>query len=230
MTEIGRWRPGRDPGARRPRIERSEIAKGRSLSPKGSAGGRWQPTGAYSLAVASACQRAQRWQAAELARLEKAIATHLAAQPALAADIARLTAIPGIGTKTAEEEEGNSGGRWVGEHRLLAVELPRHCKNARAVAAWLCLVPRQSQSGTSVHKASRIGHAAPALRDKLYFPALTAMRHDPRSIVFAQRLRSAGKTPMQILFAVLHKLVHNAFALLKSSAAYNPNHALLQTT
>lgn len=166
-------------------------------------------------ALRQSLQRAQRWLAAELARLEKAIATHLTAQPALYADIARLQAIPGIGAKTA---------------RLLAAEIPRHFKNARAVAAWLGLVPRQSQSGTSVHKASRIGHAAPLLRDKLYFPALTAMRHDPRSIVFAQRLRVAGKTPMQIIFAVLHKLVRTAFALLKSSAAYNPNHVLFQTT
>jgi transposase len=81
-----------------------------------------------------------------------------------------------------------------------------------------------------VQKASRIGHAAPELRDKLYFPAVTALRRDPRSKAFAERLRAAGKTPMQIIFALLHKLVRTAFALLKSSATYNPNHALFQTT
>jgi transposase len=166
-------------------------------------------------ALRQSLQRAVKWLAAELARLEKAIAAHLAESPALSSDISRLQAIPGIGQKSA---------------RLLAAELPRHFKNARAVAAWLGLVPRQCQSGTSVQKASRIGHAAPVLRDKLYFPALTALRHHPRSKAFAERLRAAGKTPMQILFAVLHKLVRTAFALLKSSAHYNPNHALFQTT
>lgn len=160
-------------------------------------------------------QRSLKWLAAELVRLEKAVAAHLANSPALAADITRLQAIPGCGQKTA---------------RLLAAEIPRHFKNARAVAAWLGVVPRQCQSGTSVRQASRIGHAAPELRSKLYFPALTALRHDPRSKAFAERLRTAGKTPMAIVFAVLHKLVRTAFALLKSTADYNPNHTLFSTT
>jgi len=165
-------------------------------------------------ALRQSLQRAAKWLAAELARLEKTIAAHLAESPALAADITRLQAIPGIGEKSA---------------RLLAAEIPRHFKNARAVAAWLGLVPRQCRSGTSVQKASRIGHAAPQLRDKLYFPAVTALRCDPRSKAFAERLRAAGKTPMQIVFAVLHKMVRTAFALLRSKADYNPNHALFQT-
>jgi transposase len=166
-------------------------------------------------ALRQSLQRSLRWLAAELVRLEKALAAHLAQSLPLAADITRLQAIPGVGEKTA---------------RLLAAEIPRHFKNARSVAAWLGVVPRQCQSGTSVRKASRIGHAAPELRHKLYFPALTAMRCDPRSKAFADRLRGTGKTPMAILFAVLHKLVRTAFALLKSSADYNPNHAFFPTT
>ena len=162
-------------------------------------------------ALRQSLQRSLRWLAAELARLEKAVTAHLAACPELAADITRLQAIPGIGQKTA---------------RLLAAEIPRHFKNARAVAAWLGVVPRQCQSGTSVRKASRIGQAAPELRHKLYFPALSAMQHDPRSKAFADHLRSAGKSSMAILFAVLHKLVRTAFAMLKSHSAYDPNHTL----
>jgi transposase len=172
-------------------------------------------TAAPAPALRQSLQRSLRWLAAELARLEKALATHLAKSPELSADITRLQAIPGCGQKTA---------------RLLAAEIPRHFKNARSVAAWLGVVPRQCQSGTSVRKASRIGRAAPELRRKLYFPALTAMRHDPRSKAFADRLRAAGKTPMAILFAVLHKLVRTAFALLKSTTAYNPHHSLFPTT
>ncbi len=165
-------------------------------------------------ALRQSLQRSAKWLAAELARLEKAVATHLRNSPELAADITRLEAIPGCGRKTA---------------RLLAAELPRHFKNARSVAAWLGVVPRQCQSGTSVRKASRIGHAAPELRSKLYFPALTALRCDPRSKAFAERLRAAGKTPMAIVFAVLHKMVRTAFALLQSKADYNPNHTLFTT-
>ena len=166
-------------------------------------------------ALRQSLRRSAKWLAAELARLEKAVAAHLAGSPELAADVTRLEAIPGCGKKTA---------------RLLAAEIPRHFKNARAVAAWLGVVPRQCQSGTSVRKASRIGHAAPELRSKLYFPALSAMRHDPRSKAFAERLRAAGKTPMAIVFALLHKLVRTAFALLTSKADYNPFHTLFSTT
>ena len=166
-------------------------------------------------ALRQSLQRSAKWLAAELARLEKAVAAHLLKSLELAADILRLEAIPGVGQKTA---------------RLLAAEIPRHFKNARAVAAWLGVVPRQCQSGTSVRKASRIGHAAPELRSKLYFPAITAMRHDPRSKAFAERLRAAGKTPMAIVFAVLHKMVRTACALLQSKADYNPNHTLFSTT
>lgn len=162
-------------------------------------------------ALRQSLRRSLRWLAAELARLEKDLAAHLAASSALAQDVARLQAIPGIGEKTA---------------RLLTAELPRHFKNARAIAAWLGVVPRQCQSGTSVRKTSRIGHAAPLLRSRLYFPALTAMRHDPRSKAFAEKLRAAGKTPKSILFAVLHKLIRTAFALLQSSSTYDPNHSL----
>ena len=40
-----------DPPLAGPATERSEIAKGRSLCPKGSAGGRWQSTGVYWIAL-----------------------------------------------------------------------------------------------------------------------------------------------------------------------------------
>ena len=165
-------------------------------------------------ALRQSLRRSAKWLAAELARLEKAVAAHLRQSLELAADILRLEAMPGVGQKTA---------------RLLAAEIPRPFKNARAGAAWLGVVPRQCQSGTSVRKASRIGHAAPERRARLYFPALTALRHDPRSKAFAERLRAAGKTPMAIVFAVLHKMVRTAFALLQSKADYNPLHTLFST-
>jgi transposase len=162
-------------------------------------------------ALRQSLTRAARWLDAERKRLEKSIQEHLRRHPGLAEDVARLNAIAGFGEKTS---------------RLLAAEIPRHFRNARSTASWLGVVPRQFQSGSSVRKASRIGHAAPSLRSKLYFAAITAIRWDPRSMAFAQRLRTAGKSKMSIIFAVLHKLVRTAFALLKNHASYQPDHAV----
>jgi transposase len=161
--------------------------------------------------VRPSLQRAVRWLEAELGRLEKTVVAHLQRQAALAQDVERLQAIGGCGQKTA---------------RLLAAEIPRHFRNARAVAAWLGVVPKQCQSGSSVRKAARVGHDAPWLRAKLYFPALTASRYDPRCQALAARLRAAGKAPKSIILAVLHKLVRTAFALLKNASTYDPDHQL----
>ena len=156
-------------------------------------------------------QRSVRWLRAELTRLEKSIQQHLATHSSLAVDVAHLQAIPGVGPKSA---------------RLLTAEIPRHFRNARAASAWVGVVPRQNTSGLSVHRPSRIGHAAPALRSKLYFTAITAIRCDPRSQVFAKRLHAAGLSKMAIIFAVLHKLVRTAFAILKTGTPYDPNHVV----
>jgi transposase len=162
-----------------------------------------------SEAVRASLRRTSRWLTAELARLEKAIQAHLKRSPDLAADVDRLRQIRGCGEKTA---------------RLLAAEIPRHFRNARAVAAWLGVVPRLHESGTSVRKAARVGHEAPWLRPRLYFPAITAMRCDPRCQQLANRLRAVGKPTMSIVLAVLHKLVRTAFALLKNHTDYDPAH------
>jgi len=162
-------------------------------------------------ALRQSLKRSVTWLRAELERLEKSIRQHLEAHCALATDIEHLQAVPGFGQKSA---------------RLLAAEIPRHFANARAVCAWLRVVPQQCTSGTSVRKPSVIGRGAPCLRHKLYFAAITAIRFDPRSKAFAERLQAAGKSKMSIIFAVLHKLVRTAFAILKTGLPYQPDHVV----
>ena len=156
-------------------------------------------------------RRSIAWLRAELKRLEKSIQLHLEAHSSLADDIHRLQAVPGFGQKSA---------------RLLAAEIPRHFANARAVSAWLRVIPQQFTSGSSIRKPSLIGHGAPSLRSKLYFAAVTAVRCDPRSMALAERLRASGHSKMSIIFAVLHKLVRTAFAILKTGASYQPDHVV----
>jgi transposase len=160
-------------------------------------------------AVRPSLRRTVRWLAGELARLALMIEHHLQQHAALAADVARLRTIGGCGEKTA---------------RLLAAEIPRHFRTARAVAAWLGVVPRQHESGTSVRHRAHVGHEAPWLRAKLYFPALTAMRCDPRCMALANRMRALGHAGLSIVLAVLHKLIRTAFGVLKHGTTYDPDH------
>lgn len=156
-------------------------------------------------------KRSISWLRAELGRLEKSLSQHLDDHGKLAADIQNVQTIPGFGEKSA---------------RLFVGEAPRHFANARAVASWLRVVPQQCKSGQSVHKPSQIGHDAPALRDKLYFAAVTAMRCSPRFQALAERLRAKGHCKMSIIMAVLHKLIRTAFAVLQSGQPYHPDHVV----
>jgi transposase len=161
-------------------------------------------------ALEASLQRSITWLRAELARLEKGLREHLDDHAALRADIDNLQTVPGFGMKSA---------------RLLAAEIPRHFAHARAVSAWARLVPQQHESGKG-RKPSRIGHDAPALRSRLYFPAITAIRCCPRFRGLAERLRAKGHCEMSIIMAVLHKLVRTAFAILRSGQSFNPDHAI----
>lgn len=103
-------------------------------------------------------------------------------------------------------------------------------KNARQVAAHAGLTPVERDSrGSSVHgkpRLSRMGNAR--LRNALYWPAIVAMRHNPLLKVFSDRLLSRGKAKMQVIGAVMRKLLHQVFGILKSQKPFDPN--FLSTT
>lgn len=96
--------------------------------------------------------------------------------------------------------------------------------NAKEVAAFVGLNPKQKQSGTSINgktRLSKTGHSD--LRKALYMPALVAMRHNPLIIKFCSRLEKAGKCKMCIVGAVMRKLLHIIYGVLKSGEMFNEN-------
>ena len=123
-----------------------------------------------------------------------------------------LVSIPGIGQWTAA--------------RLLA-ELPqwKSLAGPRQAAAHAGLTPRHHQSGTSVRGASHLAKTGSSrLRRALYMPALVAIRSNPLLKAFAERLRLAGKAPKQIICAVMRKLLHIAYGVLKHAQPFDPNY------
>jgi transposase len=120
-----------------------------------------------------------------------------------------LCTIPGIGVATAA--------RLLAECRSITA-----FDSARAYAAFAGLVPRDAQSGQARGRArlSKLGSAR--LRYALYFPALSATRAKGPVQQFSARLRGAGKAKMVVVAAVMRKLLHIAYGVLKHQRPFDP--------
>ena len=91
------------------------------------------------------------------------------------------------------------------------------------MAAYAGLVPRERQSGSSVRgrtRLSKIGNAR--LRKALYFPAVTALRCSPFFQTWAASLQERGKSKMSVICAVMRKLIHLVYGVLKSAQPFDP--------
>ena len=149
----------------------------------------------------------------QLAEIEQAMAEQVKAEPKLQRQHALLDSIKGIGPLTAAA--------LLGEIDFGAYP------SARQVAAQAGLTPRQRQSGTSVHGKPRISkQGSSQLRRILYFPAIVAMRHNPVLKAFAKRLTDRGKPKMAVVCAVMRKLLHLCYGVLKTGLPFDPNYQL----
>ena len=131
--------------------------------------------------------------------------------PALAAKLAHLVSAKGIGEASAM--------RILAELLVLPDDL--------AAPQWVAhagLDPRPYESGTSVHRPRRISKVGNRhLRAALYMPALVAIRHDPNVKAFYAKLVAAGKKPMQAVVAVMRKLLHAIWGMLKHNQDFDGN-------
>jgi transposase len=145
----------------------------------------------------------------EVAALDRQIQDHIDQHPTLRAQRTLLVTIPGIGPATVA--------RLLAECRSIT-----DFANARAYAAFAGLVPRPVQSGTWRAPAhlSKIGSAR--VRYALYFPALSALRHNPVLKAFGARLGQAGKHRMVIVAAAMRKLLHIVYGVLKHQRPFDP--------
>jgi transposase len=81
---------------------------------------------------------------------------------------------------------------------------------------------RKVQSGTSVHKIPRISKQGNAhMRRLLYMPAIVAIQHDPHVRAFYEQLLARGKTKLQAIVAVMRKLLHSIFGMLKTDTDFD---------
>lgn len=148
----------------------------------------------------------------EMEAISAQIEEHFQCCPALKAQRDLLCTIPGIGKATASVLLGEN----VGANGYAS---------ARQLAAYAGLVPQARQSGSSLRGKARLSKRGNALlRKALYFPAVTAMYHNPILRAFAERLRAAGKATMVIIGAVMRKLLHQVYGVLKWGRPFDPNY------
>lgn len=88
-----------------------------------------------------------------------------------------------------------------------------------SVREWVAhagLDPSAHESGTSVRapeRISKIGNAR--IRGALYMPAHVAVRHEPHVRAFYEKLLARGKPKMVAIVAVMRKLLHAIYGMLK---------------
>lgn len=116
--------------------------------------------------------------------------------------------IPGIGFQTAVTLLGELGNL-------------KRFDNAKTVASYAGLVPREFQSGTSVNKKPELtSYGNRNIRRCLYMAAMAAIRVDSEFRAFYLRLREDDKKPKVALVAVMHKLLRVFFGVVKSRKCY----------
>jgi transposase len=131
--------------------------------------------------------------------------------PILTAKLAHLLSAKGIGETSAM--------RILAELLVLPDDL--------AAPQWVAhagLDPRPYESGTSIHRPRRISKVGNRhLRAALYMPALVAIQHESNIKAFYDKLIAAGKKPMQAVVAVMRKLLHAIWGMLKHDQDFDGN-------
>lgn len=141
---------------------------------------------------------------------EREIGEVIQQDPSWAASAELLLSITGIGLLTTA---------WL----LVSTLNFALCPTVGAATAYAGLAPYPRESGTSVRGRPRIGHGSNRrLRTALYLATLSAAQHNPAIKVFYERLKAAGKPKKVARCAAARKLLHLAWAVVRSGRAFDP--------
>lgn len=125
-----------------------------------------------------------------------------------------MQSVVGIGPKTAQLLLTCTGGL-------------HYFDRAGQLAKFIGIVPASHFSGTSVYKKGRITKRGnTALRATLYMAARSAKQYNLACKDLYDRLRTKGKCHRQAMVAVMHKLVKQLFAVVKSGVDFDNQYYL----
>lgn len=152
------------------------------------------------------------WLDVEIKQLEDDVDDHIDRHPDLKHDAELITSIPGIGNTTAARILGQLGDI-------------RRFRSAKALAAFLGVTPRQRSSGTSIKGRTIMSRSgSSSMRAALYMPGMVASRHNPLLHQFALRLAANGMAKKAVIGAVMHKLVHLIYGVIRTGKPFDANY------
>ncbi len=136
-------------------------------------------------------------------RLREQARELIADHPELQRAFLHITSVKGIAS--------SAGIQILAELSILPEDM-----DVRQWVAHAGLDPRVFQSGTSVNKPARISRQGNVhIRRALFMPALVAVQYEPHVKAFYEKLLGRGKTKMQANAAVMRKLLHAIYGMLK---------------
>jgi len=151
--------------------------------------------------------------ATEIERVEQRIRDFIDQNPDLKTKKELLETIKGFGEKTAI-------------HVLAEMYDLAEYENAKAAAADAGVTASHFRSGTSVRKRSKMSRMGKAvIRSALYYPAISAIQHNPVVKALAKRMEAKQKTKSAIRVAAMRKLMHLAYGVLKNQTPFDPAYA-----
>ncbi len=178
---------------------------------KGSVDNRLRDSAALPALVVQQLRTQQTLLTAQLEPLKSALQDHIDHHPDLKKKRDLMDSITGIGPLTAA--------KLLAECRPLT-----EFDDVRQLVAFAGLNPAHHQSGSSIKKKTLISKCGnSAIRAALYRPAISAKNHNPILRAFAQRWRAKGLCEMAIIAAVMPKLLHLVYGVLKSGQPFDPN-------
>lgn len=101
--------------------------------------------------------------------------------------------------------------------------------SVKQLTAFFGLDPQDRQSGSSVNRPAHISKQGNSrLRAALYMPALTAMKHNRACRLLNQRLEAKHKSGKVRVVAVMRKLLHQLYGVLKTQTPFDDNYEFRQ--
>lgn len=154
-------------------------------------------------------ERHIRWLDREIQKLEAQALAIVKQQPELHESFKILCSVRGIAQRSAI--------KILGEICLLPPGM-----SVRQWVAHAGLDPKVCDSGSRVRVYRRISKAGNVhLRRALYMPALVATRYEPHVQAFYQHLTQQGKPKLKALVAVMRKLLHAIYGMLRHQQPFH---------